>query len=81
MKNFLEKYNASKLETSKDEGKLTLDKAKERILSLLTENMRNFKDNAWDVKNRMNKLITDTEKNSIFNCDDGLQLCFGWRPN
>ena len=66
MKNFLEKYNANKLETSKDEGKLTLDKAKERILSLLTENMRNFKDNAWDVKNRMNKLITDTEKNSIF---------------
>ena len=66
MKNFLEKYNANKLETSKDEGKLTLDKAKERILNLLTENMRNFKNNAWDIKNRMNKLITDTEKNSIF---------------
>ena len=68
MKNFLEKYNANKLETSKDEGKLTLDKAKERILSLLTENMRNFKDNTWDVKNRMNKLITDQDKNSVFRC-------------
>ena len=66
MKNFLEKYNANKLETSKDEGKLTLDKAKERILNLLTENMRDFKNNAWDIKNRMNKLITDTEKHSIF---------------
>lgn len=43
-----------------------MDKAKERILNLLTENMRNFKNNAWDIKNRMNKLITDTEKNSIF---------------
>ena len=67
MKNFLEKYNATKIETSKDEGMLTLEKAKERILSLLTENMRNFKNNSWDIKNRMNKLITDTEKNSTFN--------------
>ena len=67
MKNFLTKYNANKIETSKDEGMLTLDKARERILQLLTENMRNFKDNAWDIGNRMNKLITDTEKNSIFN--------------
>ena len=67
MQNFLAKYNASKIETSKDEGKLTLDKAKERILNLLTENIRNFKNNTWDISNRMNKLITDTEKNSIFN--------------
>ena len=67
MQNFLTKYNANKIETSKDEGKLTLDKAKERILQLLTENIRNFKNNTWDISNRMNKLITDTEKNSIFN--------------
>ena len=66
MQNFLAKYNANKIETSKDEGKLTLDKAKERILQLLTENMRNFKNDTWDISNRMNKLITDTEKNSIF---------------
>ena len=67
MQNFLAKYNANKIETSKDEGKLTLDKAKERILNLLTENIRNFKNNTWDISNRMNKLITDTDKNSIFN--------------
>ena len=67
MQNFLTKYNANKIETSKDEGKLTLDKAKERILQLLTENIRNFKNDTWDISNRMNKLITDTEKNSIFN--------------
>ena len=67
MQNFLAKYNANKIETSKDEGKLTLDKAKERILNLLTENIRNFKNNTWDISNRMNKLITDTNKNSIFN--------------
>ena len=67
MKNFLTKYNATKIETSKDEGMLTLEKAKERILNLLTENIRNFKNNTWGEKNRMNKLITDTEKNSIFN--------------
>ena len=67
MQNFLAKYNANKIETSQDEGKLTLEKAKERILQLLTENIRNFKNNTWDISNRMNKLITDTEKNSIFN--------------
>ena len=67
MQNFLTKYNANKIETSQDEGKLTLEKAKERILQLLTENIRNFKNNTWDISNRMNKLITDTEKNSIFN--------------
>lgn len=67
MQNFLTKYNANKIETSKDEGMLTLEKAKERILQLLTENIRNFKNNTWDISNRMNKLITDTEKNSIFN--------------
>ena len=67
MQNFLTKYNANKIETSKDEGKLTLDKAKERILNLLTENIRNFKNDTWDISNRMNKLITDTDKNSIFN--------------
>lgn len=67
MQNFLAKYNANKIETSQDEGKLTLEKAKERILQLLTENIRNFKNDTWDISNRMNKLITDTEKNSIFN--------------
>lgn len=66
MKHFLMKYNANKLETSKDEGLLTLEKARERILKLLTENMRNFKDNSWSLQNRMNKLIVDTENNSIF---------------
>ena len=66
MKNFLEKYNAFKIETSKDEGKLTLETAKERILKLLTDNIRNFKEESWNLQNRMNKLIIDTEKNSIF---------------
>lgn len=64
MKNFLEKYNASKIETSQDEGKLTLETAKERILKLLTENMKNFKENNWNLQNRMNKLIIDTDKRS-----------------
>ena len=62
MKNFLEKYNAFKIETSKDEGKLTLETAKERILKLLTDNIRNFKEYSWNLQNRMNKLIIDTEK-------------------
>ena len=66
MKNFLNKYNATKIETNKDEGKLSLDSCKKRILSILDENMRNFKKDTWDIKNRMNKLIVDTEISSIF---------------
>ncbi len=66
MKNFLEKYNASKIETAQDEGKLTLETAKERILKLLTENMKNFKEGSWNLQNRMNKLIIDSDKKSIF---------------
>ena len=38
MKNFLEKYNATKIENSKDEGMLTLEKAKERKTSRLYRN-------------------------------------------
>ncbi len=33
MKNFLKKYNATKLETTKDESQLSLDAYKQRILS------------------------------------------------
>lgn len=66
MKNFLEKYNASKIETSQDEGKLTLETAKKRILNLLVENIQNFKNDSWSIANRMNKLMIDTENNTIF---------------
>jgi hypothetical protein len=66
MKNFLEKYNATKLETNQDEGKLSLESCKRRILNILDENMKNFKNNSWNLNNRMNKLIIDKENNSIF---------------
>lgn len=66
MKEFLGKYQAVKLETSKDEGKLTLESAKKRILHLLIENIRNFKEDNWNTSNRMNKLMMDTEQNSVF---------------
>ena len=66
MKNFLEKYNATKLETTKDESQLSLEGYKQRILKLLDENMLHFKNNSWNIGNRMNKLIIDTDENSIF---------------
>lgn len=66
MQNFLNKYNAVKLESTQDEGKLTLDSSKKRILKMLDENMKHIKNNSWNIKNRMNKLIVDTETNSIF---------------
>ena len=66
MKEFLGKYKARKIETSADEGKLTLETAKKRILNLLVENIQNFKNDSWSIANRMNKLMIDTENNTIF---------------
>ncbi len=66
MKNFLEKYNAVQIETFDSLCKLTLDEAKKRILNMLDENMRNTKNDTWTEKNRMNKLLTDTETNTVF---------------
>lgn len=66
MKEFLGKYKAQKIETSADEGKLTLETAKKRILNLLVENIQNFKNDSWSIANRMNKLMIDTENNTIF---------------
>lgn len=66
MKDFLGKYKAQKIETSEDEGKLTLETAKKRILSLLVDNIQNFKNDSWSIANRMNKLMIDTENNTIF---------------
>ena len=66
MKKSLTKYNATKIETYQDEGKLNYDSCKKRILDILDENMRNFKNDKWDKGNRMNKLIVDTDTQSIF---------------
>ena len=66
MKKSLSKFNAVKIETYQDEGKLNYDSCKKRILNLLDENMRNFKKDTWSKQNRMNKLIVDTETQSIF---------------
>lgn len=66
MKNFLNKYNATKLETTKDESQLSLEGYKRRILKLLDENMIHFKNHSWNLSNRMNKLIIDGECNSVF---------------
>lgn len=66
MKEFLGKYKAQKIETSEDEGKLTLETAKKRILNLLVENIQNFKNDTWSIANRMNKLMIDTDSNTIF---------------
>ena len=66
MKKSLAKFNAVKIETYQDEGKLNYDTCKKRILNLLDENMRNFKKDSWNKQNRMNKLIVDTDSQSIF---------------
>ena len=62
MKHFLMKYNANKLETSKDEGLLTLEKARERILKLLfcTQQIQRIANNTFTTETK--------RENGIFLC-------------
>ena len=59
---FMGDYNITAMETARDEGLMSFDVCKERILNIIAENIRLFKANTWDKKNRMQKLLVDLDK-------------------
>lgn len=66
---YMSEYNINPMETAKDEGLLSVEMCKSKILNLIELNIRNFKNNTWNLRNRMNKLLVDLspEKNkSVF---------------
>ena len=55
-------FGITRLETQKDEGLLSKGSCKQRILDLITLNIKNFRDNSWDKSNQMNKLLIDLDE-------------------
>ena len=56
IEDFMSSFGITRLETQKDEGLLSKESCKQRILDLITMNIKNFRDNSWDKSNQMNKI-------------------------
>ena len=61
IESFMSSFGIVPMKTAKDEGLMSFDVCKERILNLIQENIRLFKANVWDKKNRMQKLLVDLD--------------------
>ena len=62
IEDFMSSFGITRLETQKDEGLLSKGSCKQRILDLITMNIKNFRDNSWDKSNQMNKLLIDLDE-------------------
>ena len=62
IEDFMSSFGITRLETQKDEGLLSKGSCKQRILDLITLNIKNFRDNSWDKSNQMNKLLIDLDE-------------------
>ena len=58
---FMGSFGIVPMKTAKDEGLLSFQNCKDRILQLIQLNIQNFKNNAWSLENRMNKLLVDLD--------------------
>ncbi len=70
IEDFMADFGIVRLETQKDEGLISKASCRQRILDMIELNITNFKNNSWNKKNQMNKLLVDLDekKNSaIFN--------------
>ena len=54
-------YEMVPMTTLKDEGLLSFDECKNKLLHLIQYNLDQFKNNSWDLTNRMNKILTDLD--------------------
>ena len=57
IEDFMSAFGITQIATQKDEGLLSKESCKQRILDLITMNIKNFRDNSWDKSNQMNKLL------------------------
>ena len=62
IENFMSNFGIVPMETLRDEGLLSFDVVKDRILKLIALNIKNFKENLWDKKNKMSKLLVDLDE-------------------
>jgi hypothetical protein len=62
IENFMGSFGIVPMTTLRDEGLVSFDVVKERVLKLITMNIKNFKENLWNDSNKMNKLLVDLDK-------------------
>ena len=61
MESFMSSFGIVPMTTLKDEGLLSFQNCKDRILKMIEINIHNFKNNAWDINNRMMKMLVDLD--------------------
>ena len=62
IEDFMGSYGIVPMATMRDEGLVSFDVVKERILKLITLNIKCFKENLWNKENKMNKLLVDLDE-------------------
>ena len=62
IENFMGDFGIVPMTTLRDEGLVSFDVVKERILKLITLNIKCFKENLWNKENKMNKLLVDLDE-------------------
>ena len=62
IENFMGSFGIVPMTTLRDEGLVSFDVVKDRVLKLITLNIKNFKGNLWDDSNKMNKLLVDLDE-------------------
>ena len=69
IEDFMGSYGIVPMATTRDEGLVSFDVCKQRVLDLIKLNIKNFKEDLWKKENRMMKLLVDLDdkrKKSIF---------------
>ena len=69
IEDFMGSYGIVPMSTTRDEGLVSFDVCKQRVLDLIKLNIKNFKEDLWKKENRMMKLLVDLDdkrKKSIF---------------
>ena len=69
IEDFMGSFGIVPMATTRDEGLVSFDVCKQRILDLIKLNIKNFKEDLWKKENRMMKLLVDLDdkrKKSIF---------------
>ena len=61
METFMGSFKITPMTTLKDEGLLSFQNCKDRILDMIKYNIQNFKNNTWDMNNRMLKMLVDLD--------------------
>ena len=62
MESFMGSFGIVPMTTIKDEGLLSFENCKERIKSMIKLNIQHFKNDTWDIDNRMMKMLVDLDE-------------------